>query len=48
MTTGFQQQELGLGYSIPKSTPAPQHGQKADAKSLKVGKPRTASPRPGH
>ena len=48
MTTGFQHQEQGIGYSIPRSTPAPQHGQKADAKSLKLREPRAAPPRPGH
>ena len=48
MTTHFQQQNTSLGFQIPKSAPAPQHGQKADAKTLKVREPRSYAPRPGH
>lgn len=48
MTDGFQQQEPQLGYCIPRTQPLPQHGQKADIKSLKVREPRSHSPRPGH
>jgi hypothetical protein len=48
MTTQFQHQDRGLGFQIPRSTPTPQHGQKADAETLKVREPRSYAPRPGH
>jgi hypothetical protein len=48
MTTHFQQQDPSVGFVIRKSAPAPQHGQKADAKMLKVCQPRSYQPRPGH
>lgn len=49
MTRGLQQQEdSALGFYIPRTSPQPQHGQKADAKSLKMREPRSVSPRPGH
>ena len=48
MSTHFQHQDSSLGFTIPRSAPAPQHGQKADAKTLKVREPRSYSPRPGH
>jgi len=48
MTQGFQHQDSGLGFTIPKAAPAPQHGKKADPKTLKAPEPRSYSPRPGH
>jgi hypothetical protein len=48
MSTHFQQQDPSIGFVIPKSAPAPQHGQKADAKTLKAREPRSHPPRPGH
>lgn len=48
MSTHFQQQDPSVGFQIPKSAPAPQHGQKADTKALKTREPRAQTPRPGH
>jgi hypothetical protein len=48
MTHGFQQQDPGLGYAMPKSAASPQHGQKPPEKPLPVREPRTYKPRPGH
>jgi hypothetical protein len=49
MTHGFQQQDSGLNFSIPKSEPMPQHGGKADRKAAQPAKPpRSFEPRPGH
>jgi hypothetical protein len=48
MTTGFQQQETGLGVCFPKQAASPQHGQKAPKKPLPVRAPRSYLPRPGH
>jgi hypothetical protein len=45
MTHGFQQQEQGLGYFIPRATPLPQHGRKADNKALNMREPRSVSSR---
>jgi hypothetical protein len=49
MTHGFQQQDPGLNFNIPKSAPTPQHGRKSDLKPAQIGRPpRTFEPRPGH
>lgn len=48
MTTGFQQQQTGLGVSFPKQAATPQHGQKAPKKPLLCREPRGYKPRPGH
>ena len=48
MTTGFQQQDKGLGFSVPRQAASPQHGQKAPEKPLPYREPRTYKPRPGH
>ena len=48
MTQGFQQQDRGLGFCIPKSAAMPQHGQKPAEKPLNVREPRSHKPRPGH
>jgi hypothetical protein len=48
MTQGFQHQDKTLGYSPPRAMPAPQHGQKADVKWLKMREPRSVLPRPGY
>jgi hypothetical protein len=49
MTQGFQQQETGLNFCIPKSAASPQHGQKADkTKAAPIREPRSFQPRPGH
>jgi len=49
MTRGFEQQNPALNFNIPKSAPAPQHGQPADkAKAKPVREPRSVEPRPGH
>jgi hypothetical protein len=49
MTTGFQQQDPSLNFNVPRSTPSPQHGQKADpAKAAPTRPARRAEPRPGH
>ena len=48
MSTHFQQQDPSVGFQIPKSAPAPQHGQKADTKALKTRESRAQTPRPGH
>jgi hypothetical protein len=47
MTTGFQQQESGLG-NFMKQAASPQHGQKAPKAPLPVRAPRSYKPRPGH
>lgn len=44
----FEQQVAAQSFSIPKSAALPQHGQKADAKVIKVAEQRTFRPRPGH
>jgi hypothetical protein len=49
MTQGFQQQDPAQNFSIPKSAPSPQHGQKPDRKAQQPVRPeRTVEPRPGH
>jgi hypothetical protein len=49
MTHGFQQQDPGLNFSLPKSAPTPQHGGKADRKATQPSRPpRSFEPRPGH
>ena len=49
MTQGFQQQDSGLNFTIPKSAPTPQHGAKADRKAVQPARsPRSFEPRPGH
>lgn len=48
MTTGFQQQERGLGICFPKQAASPQHGQPAPKKPLPIRTPRSYLPRPGH
>lgn len=49
MTHGFQQQNAGLGFCIPRSAATPQHGQKADPKQAPPAAPsRSFEPRPGH
>jgi hypothetical protein len=49
MTQGFQQQDSGLNFCIPKTAATPQHGQKADkAKAAPVRERRSFEPRPGH
>ncbi|MBL8555624.1 MAG: hypothetical protein JNL41_15230 [Phenylobacterium sp.] len=48
MTTGFQQQERGLGVCFPRQAASPQHGQKAPKKPLSTPPPRSNLPRPGH
>ena len=49
MPRGCQQQNPVLNFCIPKSAPAPQHGQKADKiKAAPVREPRAVEPRPGH
>ena len=48
MTTGFQQQDRGLGVCFPKQAASPQHGQKAPKKLLPARAPRSYPPRPGH
>ncbi|WP_394761711.1 hypothetical protein [Phenylobacterium sp.] len=49
MTQGFQQQDAGPNFSIPKSAPSPQHGQKSDPKAVPPTRPpRSFEPRPGH
>jgi hypothetical protein len=48
MTHGFQQQEPGFGYAIPKSAATPQHGEKPRPSPLPLPKPRSYPPRPGH
>ena len=48
MTHGFQQQDPGVGFCIPKSAATPQHGQKPDKKGVAAKPPRTVQPRPGH
>jgi hypothetical protein len=49
MTQGFQQQDRSLNSTVLKSAPTPQHGGKADPKTLTpVRRPRSVEPRPGH
>jgi hypothetical protein len=48
VTHGFQQQDPGLGFCIPRSAATPQHGQKPDKKDAKIKPPRSCQPRPGH
>jgi hypothetical protein len=48
MPTGFQQQSQHNSFQIPKSAPAPKHGEKADRSCLKHAEPRSFKPRPGH
>jgi hypothetical protein len=49
MTHGFQQQDPGLGFTFPKSVPAPQHGGRPDKlKAQPVRPPRVVEPKPGH
>ena len=48
MTRGFDQQNSSANFSVPRSAPTPQHGQKADTKTVKLKEPRSFQPRPGH
>jgi hypothetical protein len=49
MTHGFQQQDPGQNFHIPRSVPTPQHGRKSDLKAVQASRPpRTFEPRPGH
>lgn len=48
MTQGFQHQNQMANFSIPKSAPSPQHGQKSDKKTTKLKEPKSFQPRPGH
>ena len=48
MTKGFPQQDRSLDFSIPRSVPNPQHGQRAEKKEVEVPEPRSFKPRPGH
>jgi hypothetical protein len=48
MTKGFQHQNPMTHYSVRKSEPKPQHGQKPDIECLKVKEKRSFEPRPGH
>ena len=49
MTHGFLQQDLADGFAMPKAAATPQHGQKADPRSLKLPRPpRSPAPRKGH
>jgi hypothetical protein len=48
MTSGFQNQDPMRNFSVPKSEPKAQHGQKSDQECLKVKEKRTFEPRPGH
>jgi hypothetical protein len=48
MTHGFQQQNQMANFTIPKSAPSPQHGQKPDKKAAKLKEPKSFQPRPGH
>lgn len=47
---GLPHQDPATGFCIPKSAAAPQHGQKADAKTARRAslEQRTFQPRPGH
>ncbi len=47
MTKGFDHQDRSAYFAIPKSAPAPQHGQKAD-QSAKLKERRSFQPRPAH
>lgn len=47
MTSGFPHQNPLQNFTIPKTDPLPQHGQKPN-KDLKAKSPRTVTPRPGH
>lgn len=48
MTRGLQQQDPMRGFVVPKTAPAPQHGQKADLKLKSPPEPRSFQPRPAH
>lgn len=48
MTHGFQHQDTGRGFSMPKPAPSPQHGQRPDLDKAKVPEPRSFTPRPGY
>jgi len=48
VTHGFQQQDPGIGYAVPKSVASPQHGQPPPKQPLKIREPRVIKPRPGH
>ncbi len=47
MTQGFQQQEYGFGYALPKSAPTQYNGQKA-AERVMPARPPRKKPRSGH
>lgn len=48
MTQGFQQQDPSVNFSIPKSAPSPQHGQKPEPVKAASTRPRRSfEPRPG-
>lgn len=47
MTQGFQQQGASTGFCIPKSAPAPQHGQKTVPAHAKARETRSFDPKPG-
>ncbi len=48
MPHGFQQQSKLNTFNVPRSTPLPKHGEKADKDCLKSLEPRSFLPRPGH
>lgn len=48
MPTGFQQQSPVNSFQIPRSAPAPKHGEKPDKSCLKSAESRSFKPRPGH
>jgi len=48
MTKGFQHQNPLINFTVPRSEPKPQHGQKPDGACLKVEEKRSFEPRPGH
>lgn len=48
MTKGFDQQARSMNFCIPKSAPAPQHGQKFAKVVAETKEPRSFQPRPGH
>jgi hypothetical protein len=49
MTRGFEQQDRSVNFTLPKSAPSPQHGQKGDPKAVAPTRPsRSPEPRPGH
>ena len=39
MTRGFEQQDRSVNFTLPKSAPSPQHGQKGDPKAAAPTRP---------